>query len=145
MSLHIAVGKQGPPVGIGVLPALVPGRLGEFAARSVDCLDGGPVADTVVVRGDAHDGAVSAMETHVVFFEVTPSYAVKVPELGQPGEKGPWDGGKRAQNEGCIEEMKKIAEDPEGREEKNEIHVGKEDNWGVQGDKNERCERNQEE
>lgn len=105
VSLHVAVRKQGPPVGVGVLPALIPCRFGKLAARSVNRLDGCSVTDTVVVRSDAHDGAVLAVKANVVLLEMAPPHAIKVPELGYPGGKGTGDGVQRAQRECCVQEM----------------------------------------
>lgn len=131
MSLHIAVGKQGPPVGIGVFPALVPCRFGELASRSVDGLNGRPVTDTIVIRGDANDGAILTMETHVILLKMAPSHAIEVPEFGESGHPGAGDGGQRAQREGCIKKMEEMVEDVEKRDEDEEIHSVREELEGL--------------
>jgi hypothetical protein len=59
VSFHIPVWEERPSFRVWVFPSLVPGRFGEFAAGSIDRLDGCAVVDGVMIRCDPDDGAVT--------------------------------------------------------------------------------------
>lgn len=77
MSFDIPVGKNGPLS--GMLPSIIPSRLGEAGPSSVDCLDRRGIADAVVIWSNAHDWAVLIVQTNVVMLKLAISDPVEIP------------------------------------------------------------------
>lgn len=77
MSLDVPICKNSPLS--GVLPPIIPSRLGKPRPRSVDRLDIRGVADAVVVRSDAYNWAVLLVQVYVVALKMAIPDSVKVP------------------------------------------------------------------
>lgn len=79
MSFHIPIREQCPFIRIWMLPPIIPGRFHKLGTRSVDRLDSRWIADTVMIRSDADNGAVSLMEMDVFSLKVRIADPVEVP------------------------------------------------------------------
>jgi hypothetical protein len=67
MPLNIPIRKNSPLR--GMFPPIIPSRLSELRPGTIDCFDGSCVADTVMVRTEADNGAILFMELDVFVFE----------------------------------------------------------------------------
>ncbi len=88
MSLDVAVRKQSPSIRIWMLPALIPIWFGPFGVDTVDDLDGGWVVEGIVVRSNADDGPVFAMQLDVLVVERADLDAAEEPQSGESSPDG---------------------------------------------------------